>query len=382
MDELSSQRHLFDIPDDVAYFNCAYSSPLLNESRDRLHIGADAKSHPWEWTVGDAFDDAESIRHLAAGIFGGDVDGYCVIPSASYGVSTAARAIEPDLRPGDRIVVIDEAFPSNYLPWERTASETGARIVTVPTPSEGGWTKGILERIEKGVRVVAAPNCHWTNGAFVDLNAIGKACREVGAMLVVDATQSLSAMPLSVDEVKPDFLVAAGYKWLLCPHGFSLLYVSEQWRNARPLEETWIARDNAKDYTALANYSSGYMPGARRFEIGQKCPPTILPGSIAALEQLGEWRVDRIARTLAGVNDRISTHLAGLGFTLPEPSQRCPHMFGAQLPEGYQGNLVAELRKRKIFISQRGNAVRFAPHLHITSRDIDRLLEALDEIVR
>ena len=382
MIELPSQRHLFNIPDDVAYFNCAYNSPQLNESRDRLHIGVDTKSQPWEKTADDFFDNAESIRCLASSIFGGDADGYAVIPSASYGLSTAARAIEPTLQSGDRIVLIAEAFPSNYLPWERTANEASANIIIVPIASEGDWTKAILERIEKGVKVVAVPNCHWTNGAFIDLKVIGEACREVEAMLAVDATQSLAAMPLSIEEVKPDFLVAAGYKWLLCPYGFSLLYVSERWRNARPLEETWIARDNAKDFTALVKYSKNYLPGARRFEVGEKCTPTILPGAIAALERIKEWDVNRIAKTLAKMNERISTHLENLGFQIPDISQRCPHMFGAQLPKRYQGKLVAELMQRKIFISQRGNAVRFAPHLHVTSKDIDRLLEVLNEIIQ
>lgn len=382
MVELLSQRHLFDVPDEVAYFNCASNSPQLNESQDRLHLGVDTKSHPWERTAEDFFDNAETIRNIASNLFGGDADGYAVIPSASYGLSTAARAIEPNLQSKDSILVIDEAFPSNYLPWERTANETNANIVIVPTPSEGGWTNAILERIKKGVKIVAVPNCHWTNGALIDLKVIGEACREVEAMLAVDATQSLAAMPLSIEDVKPDFLVAAGYKWLLCPYGFSLLYVSEQWRNARPLEETWIARDNAKNFSALVKYSKNYMPGARRFEVGEKCTPTILPGAIAALEQIKEWHVDRIAKTLAKINDRIATHLEYRGFQLPDASQRCPHMFGAQLPKRFQGNLVAELMQRKIFISQRGNAVRFAPHVHVTDSDIDRLLEVLDEIVR
>jgi selenocysteine lyase/cysteine desulfurase len=156
-------------------------------------------------------------------------------------------------------------------------------------------------------------------------------------MLAVDVTQSLSAMPLSIEEVKPDFLVAAGYKWLLCPYGFSPLYVSEEWRNARHLEETWIARDYANDFSALVKYSKQYMPGACRFEVGEKCTLTILPGVIAALEQIKEWDVNRIVKTLAKIYDRISAHIENLGFQIPETLQRSPHMFGAQLPEGYQG---------------------------------------------
>lgn len=381
MTTLQSQRHLFDIPDEIAYFNCAYNSPQLNESRARLLSGVDSKSHPWERTPSSFFEDADTIRRLSSRVLGGDADGYAVVPAASYGLSTAARAIEPHLRPGDRILVMAEEFPSNVLPWKRTTQETGAILATVPTPDRGGWTQAFLDRIDRDVKVVAVSTCHWTNGAYVDLPSIGKACREVGGILVVDATQSLAGMPLSIDDVRPDFLVAAGYKWLLCPYGFSLLYASERWRDARPLEETWLARDNAEDFGALVQYSATYKPGARRFDVGEKCTPTILPGAIAALEQIAAWGVARIAESLARMNGRIAEHLEQLGFGLPDRSERCPHMFGARLPAGYTGNLVAGLRARNIFISQRGNSVRFAPHLHVTTQDIDRLIHALDELV-
>ena len=289
---LTTQRHLFDIPEDVAYFNTAYYSPQLNESRDRLHIGVNAKSHPWERTPDSFFQDAETIRQLSSDIFGGDSDGFAVIPAASYGISTTARAIEPALQSGDQILVIAEEFPSNVLPWKRTAMETGAEIITAPEPRDGNWTQAILDRIDKKVKVVAVSTCHWTNGLHIDLLPIGKACRDIDAVLVVDATQSLAAMPFSIENVQPDYLIAAGYKWLLCPYGFGLLYVSERWRNARPLEETWLARDNAENFAALVKYSGTYMPGARRFDVGETCTATILPGAIAALEQIKAWGVE------------------------------------------------------------------------------------------
>ncbi|MBW1915512.1 MAG: aminotransferase class V-fold PLP-dependent enzyme [Deltaproteobacteria bacterium] len=382
MDSLISQRQLFDIPDEVAYFNCAYYSPQLNASRNRLHNGVNTKNHPWERTPDSFFDDAETIRSLSSAIFGGDSDGFAVIPAASYGISTAARAIEPRLQSGDQILVIAEEFPSNILPWKRTAQETCAEISTVPEPKDGNWTQGILDRIVSGVKVVAVSTCHWTNGSYIDLLPIGKACRDINAILVVDGTQTLAAMPFSIENIQPDFLVAAGYKWLLCPYGFSLLYVSEQWRNARPLEETWLARDNAENFAELVKYSDAYMPGARRFDVGEKCTPTILPGVIAALEQIKAWGVKRISKSLAIVNKQIGLHLEQLGFHLPSESQRCPHMLGALFPERFRGNLVSELAKRNVYISQRGNALRFAPHLHVNNHDINRLLKALEDLMR
>ena len=102
---LSHQRHLFDIPDDIAYFNCSYYSPLLIASRDALHEGMIAKTHPWTRTAQDFFSDAEQIRNLGSELFGGDPDGYAIIPSASYGISTAARIMETKLNHSDEILL-------------------------------------------------------------------------------------------------------------------------------------------------------------------------------------------------------------------------------------------------------------------------------------
>ena len=373
---IGSQRHLFDIPSGVAYFNTAYNSPLLNASRANLVAAAGAKSRPWERGAPDFFADAERVRSLAAGVFGGDEDGYAIVPAASYGVSSAARAIEPMLTAGDRIVVVEDEFPSNVLPWRRVAQETGAVVVTVPTLADGDWTAATLAALAQGARVAALGNCHWTNGARLDLVTIADACRAVGAALVLDNTQSWGAMPLDLSSVQPDFVVASGYKWLLCPYGFSLMYVGPAWREARPLEETWLARTNAEDFTSLVSYSDTYMSGARRFDAGEKCT-ALLPGAIAALEQLQAWGVTQVAESLGAVNQRIQMRLEALGFELPPVAQRSPHLFGARLPKGYSGDLIGTLRANNVFVSQRGSSIRFAPHLHVTEDDIDQLFGAL-----
>lgn len=244
--------------------------------------------------------------------------------------------------------MIAEEFPSNVLPWRRVAKEIGANIITVSTPNDGNWTRAIIDNLNNEIKVVAVSSCHWTNGAKIDLNTIGEACRSLDCIFVIDATQTLGAMPLLIDVIKPDFLVAAGYKWLLCPYGFSLLYVSEQWRKSRPLEETWLARENAEDFAALVKYSDNYMVSSRRFDVGEKCTSTILPGAIAALEQIRRWSVPEIADSLSLINKRIASHLEQLGFKLPGDLHRCPHMFGALLPNHYNGNLVGELKARDI----------------------------------
>lgn len=382
MNFIKSQRELFDIPDEIGYFNCAYNSPLLKESVKRLHQGVDSKSHPWERSTNDFFDDAEIIRILSADIFGGDSDGFAIVPSASYGLSTAARIFESKLSKGDEILLIDEDFPSIVLPFKRIAKETGATITTIKTPDNGNWTEAILQGFNEKIKVLALSSCHWTNGAYIDLLKLREICDKNESALIIDTTQSLGAMPFSIDKIKPDFMVAAGYKWLLCPYGFSLFYVDKKWRNERPLEETWIAREKAEDFTNLINYSDNYMEGARRFEVGEKCTPTILPGAIAALEQIKSWGVNNIANSISNINERIAKNLDSLGFQLPNNSFRCPHILGAVAPLNFTENLVNELKKRKIFISQRGKSLRFAPHLYVNDIDIDRLNYTITHLIK
>ncbi len=374
---LPCQRHLFDVPPHIAYFNCAYNGPQLNTTRDALLAGVRAKSQPWLRQPAHFFDDAETIRGLAATLFGGGADSWAIVPAASYGLATAARAIEPTLQPGDGILLLDEDFPSNVLTWRRTAAERGARLHTVPTPADDDWTAALLAAIRPGLRVVAVPPCHWTNGAAIDLVAAGAACRAVGAALVVDATQSLGAVPLSVDAVQPDFLVAAGYKWLLAPYGTGLLHVAPAWHGARPLEESWLSRAGADDFAGLVRYADAYQAGARRFDVGEKGTPTLLPGMVATLRQIQAWGVPAIAASLAAINAQIADALQPLGLAVVPPAQRSPHLLGARLPDGAANTLLAALRAQDVHISQRGASLRFAPHLHVTDQDLQRLLQAL-----
>ncbi len=376
---LSPQRDLFDIPADVAYFNCAYYSPQLNRSRDRLVEAAAAKSHPWERTAPDFFADGNEIRRLAAATLGGDAGGYAIVPAASYGIGVAAQALRGRVSSGERILVLEEQFPSNYYAWLRLAGEAGAEVDVVARPDDSDWTQAVLARLGRGVRIVALPNCHWTDGALVDLAAVGRACRDIGASLVIDATQSLGALPLAFDDVRPDFVVAAGYKWLLCPYGVGLLYVAPEWRNARPLEESWVARRDPEDFAGLTKYRDDYLASARRFDVGET-GTAALPGAIAALEQLGAWRVDAVAATLRGINERIARVLETKGFQVIDARLRSPHMFGARAPSSFPHDAVGRLRDASVFVSQRGSSLRFSPHVYVTDGDLSRLFQAIEDV--
>ena len=150
---LTCQRHLFDVPDDVAYLNCAYMSPLM---KPVIAVGATAlarKAHPWELTADKFFTGADEFRATAAQLLDCSGDCIAIVPSASYGIATAARNLS--LHKGQAILVLAEQFPSNYYSWERLAQANGASLKVVPWPQDHDWTAAVLNSLTADVAVAA-----------------------------------------------------------------------------------------------------------------------------------------------------------------------------------------------------------------------------------
>ena len=195
--------------------------------------------------------------------------------------------------------------------------------------------------------------------------------------MVIDASQSLGAMPLDVERLQPDFLVSVGYKWLLGPLGVGCLYVAERYRDGEPIEENWINREGSEDFAALADYTEAYRAGARRFDVGQRTNFGLAPMAVAAVEQVLEWTVAGVAASLQEVTDEIGRRAAGLGYAVPAQDRHGPHMLGIDLPRDVATVVDRRLVASGVIASVRGSSLRIAPHLHTNESDIDRLLDCL-----
>lgn len=375
---LPPQRSLFEIPDEVAYFNCASMAPQLTAARRAAEAALERRAHPWLIRGEDWFTEAEERRALFAQLAGVDVDGVALVPASSYGLAVAAANL--DAEPGRRVLVLAEEFPSNYYTWQRFARRTGTTLVTVERDDGHSWTEAILGALDDRVAVVAAPAVHWTDGAAVDLVAVAERARAVGAAMVVDASQSLGAMPLDLAAIQPDYLVSVGYKWLLGPFSLAYLYVAERHRDGLPLEENWISRLGSDDFASVAGYEERYQPGARRFDVGQRTHFETTAMAIVALRQLLDWGVPRVAATLRRTTDHVEEGLRAHGLTLTSDDHG-PHMLGVRLPATARRRMAAALAEANVFAALRGPALRVSPHLWTTEEDVARLLGALAHAV-
>jgi selenocysteine lyase/cysteine desulfurase len=283
------------------------------------------------------------LRALAAQLLHVEAGGIALVPAASYGIAVAAANLP--IAKDQTVVLIDQEFPSNVYAWREVARKTGSGIRTVRRDGNTSWTEALEDEIDEQTAIVAVPQCHWIDGSKIDLERIGARAREVGAALVIDASQSLGACPLDVGKVQPDFLVAVGYKWLLGPYGLGYLYVAPKWRSGMPLEQSWLTRAGSEDFARLVDYRDEYRPGARRFDMGEFPQFVLVPMAMAALQQIITWGVDNIQETISALTMRIDEHAEAEGYTVVPPDQRCAHMIGIRHSEGIPRELAGLLKK-------------------------------------
>ena len=372
---LPNQRHLFNIPDDITYLNCAYLSPQLRSVTAAGHKSVSGKESPWLLTAPDFFTLTEKTRSLFAGLIEARADDIACIPAVSYGVAVAANNVK--LEANQTVVVLEDQFPSNVYPWRELAREKGAELRTVARPTDDDWTTALLNQIDENTAVVAVANCHWTDGSIIDLVKLSQRCKELKAALVIDATQSLGALPLSVSEVQPDFVIAASYKWLLGPYSLGFMYVRPDYHDGVPLEHNWINRKDSEDFAGLVNYRDDFQVGARRFDVGERSNFALMPMAHTALKQICDWQVPEIAATLATMTAEIAQRATALGLNVAPPPLRAGHLLGIRFPEGVPADLVERLSRNQIYVSVRGNSIRISPHLYNTEHDIDKLFKTL-----
>ena len=372
---IGARRSAFNVPEEIAYFNTASLAPQLHTVRAAGEAALARRSQPWAITAPDWFADVERLRSMFARIVGADSDGVAIVPATSYGLAVAARNLP--LAAAQRVLVLAEEYPSGIYTWRAAGKRSDAEILTVSREPGESWTDAVVTALDERVAIVSVPNVHWTDGALLDLNAIAKRTREVGAALVIDGSQSVGVMPISIAELRPDYLVTVGYKWLLGPFSVGYLYVAEEHRGGEPLEENWINRAHSEDFAALVDYQDAYLPGARRFDAGQRTKFELIPMAIAALEQILAWQIPDIAATLAQTTVDIARRASSRGLDVAPDRERGPHMLGIGLPEYSRMLAAAELAQAGCYAAFRGNSLRISPHLHTTAQDVERLLDTL-----
>lgn len=386
--QLTSQKHLFALPADVHYINCATRGPFSQTVAMAGHEAIDRQMNPFGLPPDAFFSGAVKVRELFSQLINaGDPDRIAVISSVSYGMAIVARNLhrKPGIRAGQHILQIDAEFPSDVYAWDRVTTELGLTIktVTMPHVPEGEsvsarWNEAMLAAIGPDTAMVVVPHVHWMYGNRFDLEAIGERARSVGAWLVVDGTQSVGALPFDVAAIQPDALVCAAYKWMMGPYSTGLAYFGEAFDGGVPVEESWMNRLDSNQFHRLTDYQPAYREKAYRYNMGEHSHFTHMPMLEIALTQLIHWQPERIQTYCAGLLDNYLPELTALGCRIEPASGRGNHLVGVWLPETADPMAVQQvLQQNRVSVSARGRALRVAPNVYNEPADMAALTEAL-----
>jgi selenocysteine lyase/cysteine desulfurase len=379
---LSNQKKKFTLPANSTYLNCSYMSPLLKDVEKAGMEGMKLKRNPANISSVNFFDQTEILRDEYARLINvKNPKRVVVIPSASYGLANVAKNLNADH--SHNVVVAADQFPSNVYPWISIQKEKKVQLKTVAAPAvlkDRGkiWNERILDAIDNNTRMVALGNVHWADGTKFNLIEIRKRTREIGALLVIDGSQSVGALPFDVGQIQPDALVCVGYKWMLGPYSIGLAYYGDYFDNGNPIEENWLNRKFSEDFAALVNYQDAYQPLSLRYEVGEHSNFILVPMMIAALKQINKWTPENIQQYCAKIARKPIEFLREAGFWIEDENYRGHHLFGMRLPKHFEiEKIKLALQKNKISVSVRGDAVRVSPNLYNSEADLMKLVKVL-----
>jgi cysteine desulfurase/selenocysteine lyase len=371
-------RSEFAVTDRFIYFNHAAVGVLPVSTRDA--IDAFVHAHAEAGVMGTYTYEAKMPAYRErigrfVGASGGEI---AILRNTGDGANAIAQGI--DWQPGDELILPDNEFPSNAIPW-LALRDRGVHVKFISSERER-MTPDVLRReISKRTRVVTVSWVGFADGYRYDLPALAEVAHEAGAAFCVDAIQGLGAFPLDVDACGIDALYAGGAKWLMSLQGVSFLYVRkallERLRLAAP---GWRSTADMWDFL---NYDQPLSDDASRFEGGT---PNFV-GAVSldrSIELLARAGTDKIGEHVLALTDRLSEGLLRSGAELltVRGDGISSGIVTFRVPGCDSVTLGRALQAKGVITTWRPNGIRVAPHGYNTTDEIDRMLELVPQCIR
>ncbi len=363
---------------DVIYLDHASTGAYPKSCADAVAAYVPLRHMPHTLRAGHFFATLQRSRELAARLIGASSEEIALTTNTSHGLNLAAFALP--IGPGDEILTVDREFPANVFPWMKRAERTGASIVRLPCVNDVPDDAALLEAIatRPNVTVVAISWVSFCSGARIDIDAVGRACRERGIYFVVDAIQGLGALPLDVSVTPIDILSCGAQKWLQSPWGSAFTYVRRDLiTQLEPPVAGWMATKGSDDLFNMLTYEPAWFDDARRFEV-ITLPFPDFAGMNASIELFLELGPSAIAEHIATLGDTLVAFCEAhpeIHLVTPRERARRAGVFAVQPPQ--LDEVSARLRAHNVIHSVRERCIRLAPHWYTTAAQWDRVLQLL-----
>ncbi|MCM8854666.1 MAG: aminotransferase class V-fold PLP-dependent enzyme [Candidatus Thiodiazotropha sp.] len=319
-----------------------------------------------------------SLRTLLAKLINApSADDIALLKSTSEGLSQVAYGL--DWQHGDNIVSIAQEFPSNRIVWESLKSK-GVEIRLLDLDATNNPEQDLIASCDGRTRLMAVSSVQYASGRRLQLQLLGEFCRRQQILFVIDAIQSLGAIPFDVVSCQADVVVADGHKWMLGPEGVALFYCRRELRHQLKLHQFgWHMVEAMGEFDRTE-----WQPAttARRFECGS---PNMLGihALHASLSLILEIGIEPIASLIENNAHTIIKQIDNLGFELLTPRNReCrAGIVTFQVPDVNNQMLYHALMKEQVLCAYRSGGIRFSPHFHNTPEQIQMAFHRLVKLI-
>ncbi len=267
---------------------------VLDAERDFL-LSSNAAVHRGAHQLAEESTDAyEGARADIARFVGTDVDELVFTKNATEALNLVAFAMgdqrfgEYAVGPGDEIVISELEHHANLVPWQELSRRTGATLRWYGVTDDGRIDLDSLELTDR-VKVIAVTHQSNVTGAVTDVARVVESARAVGALVVLDACQSVPHMPVDFHALGVDFAAFSGHK-MLGPTGIGVLYGRRELLAAMPPVLT-----GGSMIATVTMEASTYADPPQRFEAGVPMVSQAV-GLAAAVRYLESVGMDTIAR--------------------------------------------------------------------------------------
>jgi len=360
---------------EVAYLDTAAMGLLSTRVRDAMtamvtghHLLGAASSPDW-------YAEVAATRAAIANLVGGQADGVAFTQNTSTGLAIVANGL--DWGVGDNIVVPAGEFPSNFYPWLQLRRR-GVEVREVTMVGGAAPIAELVGAVDRHTRVVALSAVQYSSGHRYDLAAVGQACAESDALVVVDGTQAVGAMVVDTGALGIDVLAVSSHKWVLGPLGIGFVHLSARAMDRlTPSTVGWLSVEEPFAF----DHEPRLAPDARRFESGTENAVGMagLGTTVALMHELGPQRIEARVLDLA---DELGALMPSVGLTRvasPDRAQRSGIVI-ARSADGDDRSLTVlhqRLLAGGVRCSLRATGLRFAPHYFVDASDLARVVDVL-----
>jgi cysteine desulfurase / selenocysteine lyase len=365
--------------EEATYLNAAGESPMPKVAFRALQASMEWKKFPQRIPDTALFDAPNRVRASIAKLISGKPEEIALTSGASTGIAAVAYGL--NWAPGDEIITANREFPLQYTTWKPLEAREGVKMKVVSPRERFIGADDFIAALTPKTRLVSVSMVRFDNAVLLDAARLAAACHAQGTLLLLDVSQCCGALPMDVATLGADFLICAGYKWLLGPFGTGFFWAkSEHMANMRPGPFYWMAAEGADNFAALNLADPKPSREARRWDVAETANYFNLAAVDASLEFVLRAGPETVLKHNNKLIDFMYERLPKDRCVPASPldsAQRGPYgCFAARTPEKTVA-LYERLRKENVVVSLREGNIRVSPHLYNTERDIDRLISVV-----